>query len=154
MLRIASIAFGLLTASAAQAQDWRLVSLGTDPEVAIIIDANIDRSDPARPIAWVPLIYPAGKEFAYVKGQIAFDCARKMTRGLQGKAYDEAGKVLIDAGEQEDWQAPASGSAFELAFDVVCENAPMGESLGTGSALPTAKARETLAKGLAAEARR
>jgi hypothetical protein len=142
MIRTASLAALLTLAIPAHAQDWRLAGVLYGPDMAVAIDSTIDRSVPAQPTAQVLVVFPAGNDpYAAVSGKLAFDCSRKLMRGLEGKAYDEAGKVVFNAGAEQDWSAPEPRSPFDVAYRIVCQNAPMGESIGTGGTLPMARGR-------------
>ena len=145
MIRTASLAGLLALATPAHAQDWRLIATTRGSDMAVAIDSNIDLTDPARPTARVLLVFPDGTgPYAAVNGKIGFDCTHKLMRGLEGKAYDEAGVVVFEADAEENWSPPAPQSPFDVAYRVVCDGAPMGETIGTGSMLPIARGRELI----------
>lgn len=144
MIRGILLAAALMAPVAAQAQDWRLLSVSDDKDAVVFIDAgSITKGNP-HPIATIFLMLrDLPGEASGVAAQMEYDCTTERWHGLKATSYDESGKVVEDVGSDPRWNAIASNGLYRPVFDVVCKGAKLAAE-SHGSAPPIAYGRSLI----------
>ncbi|NML05288.1 surface-adhesin E family protein [Sphingomonas sp. G-3-2-10] len=144
MIRAILLAAALMAPVAAQAQDWRLLSVSDDKDAVVFIDAGSITSGNPHPSATIFLMMNGlPGDASGVAAQMEYDCSTERWHGLNATSYDGSGKVVQDVGSDPRWNEIASNGLYRPAFDIVCKGAKLAAE-SHGSAPPIAHGRSLI----------
>jgi hypothetical protein len=134
----------LMLPAAAQAQDWRLLSVSDDKDAVVFIDADGVTASKPYPTATIFLMMrDLPGDASGVTAQMEYDCATERWRGVKATSYDDAGKVVQDVGSDPRWNEIAGAGLYRPVFDIVCKGAKLSVE-SYGSALPIVHGRSLI----------
>jgi hypothetical protein len=149
MIRAILLAAALMAPVAAQAQDWRLLSVSDDKDAVVFIDADsIAKGNPHPSATIFLMMHDLPGDASGVAAHMEYDCSTEQWHGLNAKSYDGSGNVVQDVGSDPRWNEIASNGLYRPAFDIVCKGAKLAAE-SHGSALPIAYGRSLIAPSTA-----
>lgn len=134
----------ILAPTAANAEDWVLVSVTHDDSGAMFVDAD-SLGEPRGQIRDARVVAVAREDqngIAAALGEMSFDCKARTYRFNATWTFDSAGRQ----GPKEpvsEWYPVEPGTLYEIVIATVCGEQPLGNE-HYGAAVPVVKGRKML----------